>query len=96
MVDWLLGLGAGNLTAGVLVGVFIILVFTGKIIPVTTVRKLLAREIQRGDDWKEAYLASEQARKLQDGQVGELLEHSRTSVRVLEAIQRINERDGHV
>lgn len=84
---WLQG-GGGTLGAASLVGIFIILVFTGRIVPNSTVMKMLEFREQQIRDWRDAYLKSEEARGVQDKQVQELLEHSRTTVRVLESLQR--------
>lgn len=89
---WLASIGPGNIGAATLVTIFIILVFTGRIVPSSTVQRMLNFRETQVQDWKDAFLASEQARLEQDKQIGELLEHSRTTIRLIEALQRV--RDG--
>lgn len=85
--QWLQSVGSGNLGAAALVSIFIVLIFTGRIVPVSTVQNLLTRADQRSADYKEAFVASEEARGLQDKQITELLEGNRTTLQFIQSLQ---------
>jgi len=60
--------GAGAILVGV-----VVLILTGKLVPITTHRRELDRERARGDEWKEAHGTSELGRKAALEQNGALL-----------------------
>lgn len=76
-----------GLTAPSLLGVFVLLMFLGKIVP----RAALIDKQKEADQWREAYEAERQARASSDSQTIELLEVSKTthaiSVAMFDAIR---------
>jgi hypothetical protein len=72
----LLGIPAATLVQGGL-GSFgilaILLILTGRLIPIRTHEREMAREQQRGDDWHAAWQATEQRADEQQGQLAEIL-----------------------
>lgn len=96
-VDWVVGNG-GDIGFAGLVTFFVYLVFTGKIVARSVVddirsdaKERLAAKERVAEGYKEAW-ESERARGLiQDAQVVELLEHSRTAVHILESLPRPTE-----
>lgn len=60
--------GAGAILVGV-----VILILTGKLVPIAAHRRELERERLRGDEWREAHGTSEQGRRAALEQNGALL-----------------------
>lgn len=72
----LFGIPAGTIVQGGLgtIGLLsILLILTGRLIPVRTHEREMAREQKRGDDWHAAWEATEQRAEERDGQLGEIL-----------------------
>jgi hypothetical protein len=71
-----------------LITLFVLLIFTGKLIPRTFVDSLIAdKDKQIAAVW-EAYEAERTARVELGAQVGEMLEQGRTTIHLLREIQR--------
>lgn len=90
----LLGLNIAQGGAVALVGLVVLLIYRGHLVPrsvVDDVRKdrddRLTALVAERDAWREAYRVSENARMESQAQVGELLELSRTAGNVLRAIR---------
>jgi hypothetical protein len=58
---------------GSIVVAVVVLIITGRLVPITTHRRELDRERSRGDEWKDAHSLSEQGRKSALEQNGALL-----------------------
>jgi hypothetical protein len=69
------GIPVVGLSAPVLLGITVLLLLLGKIVP----RATLQDKIQEAADWKAAYEAEREARAKSDAQTAELLEVSKTT-----------------
>lgn len=79
---------------GGLCATFVLLIMTGRLVPVSTVRRLLDQERRRADDFKAAADAQgTRADKLVEQQ-DELLTLGRTAVQSLEALREASRRAG--
>lgn len=91
------GLNPGQLGAGGVVVLVVLLVIFGMLVPVRTLNRELEQANKRGDDWKAAYDASDARADAQAVQIGELLELARTANALIQAMQvaasRQSERD---
>lgn len=76
------GLPLIGLTAPALLGLAVLLLLTGRIIP----RSTLVDKQRECDQWREAYLSEREARATSDFQTGELLEVAKTSHAVMVAV----------
>lgn len=79
--------------AAAIVVVIVMLILSGRLVPRSTLRDLradrdarLAEVTAERDTWRAAHAASEKARHRQQGQVGELLELSRTAEHLLRSL----------
>lgn len=81
-MDGLGDLPLGTLTPAGLLGLVIILIALGKLVP----RRTLEDTINDRNEWRTAHQVSEQARVELQQQVQELLEHSRATDAFLRAI----------
>lgn len=71
-----LGIPGATLVQGGLGGLgllAILLVLTGRLIPLRTHEREMAREQKRGDDWHSAWESTEARAEERDGQLGEIL-----------------------
>jgi len=85
-MDWPWDSGSTSLAG--LVGICIVAILTGLLIPFRQHREQIAYWKQRGDDWKTAYdHESERNDKLVEIQ-GKLLTYAETSDRILRALDR--------
>lgn len=57
----------------------VLMVMTGRLIPVKTHDRELARETKRGDDFKDALAAAQSAHQMESQQLGEILSFVRTN-----------------
>jgi len=73
VTPWLQG-GAVTILAGV-----VWMLFTGRLIPRRIHEQAVARERERGDDWRDAYKAADARADLLDKQMGEVLSFVRTA-----------------
>lgn len=87
-------------SAGALVALVCYLVLTGRLVSRRVLKDLradheaaLSRAVAEAATWREAYSASEAARRLEAAHVGELLEGVRTTSRVLTQLPAVA-RDG--
>lgn len=64
-----------SLTPGVLLGVLVLAIITGRLVP----RRTHEDALHDRDQWRAAHMVSEQARQASSDQVHELLEHARTT-----------------
>lgn len=85
-MSWLGNLHPQDLTTGVLVGIAVLLLFTGQLIPrwvVTQIRKNCEAQLksaqQETADWKAAYQAVNAAREVQGHQLDDLLDAAKTT-----------------
>lgn len=76
------------------------LVYTGKLVPVSVVEKLMAAKDQRitektteASEWKAAWESAEAGQRESTAQMGELLEMARTSNTFIQSLQSIAHRD---
>lgn len=67
------------------------LVLTGRIVGTRTVDRIVAAAERREGDWKAAYTASEEARRVQSQQLGKLLESAHVQDALLRALPRPEE-----
>ena len=93
MIEAMAGLPVGDIGAFGLVTMFVLLLFSGRVVPRSVLEDVrrdrddrLAQAIQGSNDWKEAYSQSEVARSMMAAQVEELLEHARTTDAYIRAI----------
>lgn len=77
-----------DLTPAALVGVTVILLLTGRLVPKTT----LDDKIQEVGQWRSAYEKEREARALSDKQTTELLEVSKTTKQLIEGLFQTRER----
>jgi hypothetical protein len=73
----------------VLLGILILLILTGRLVP----RRTMEDAIHDRDEWRAAHRISEQARVELAEQLGELLEHARTTNAFIAAISRVRQED---
>lgn len=78
-----------ELTGWGIVALFVIGLLSGRL----TSRREVDAEKERADTWQAAWEASQTAGRVKDEAIAELLQHSRTTVRVLESIQLAGEAD---
>lgn len=74
----------GNLSGWGVVAIFVVALLTGRL----TSRREVDAEKARADTWQEAWDKAMAANRAKDEHQGELLENSRTTVRILEAIRQ--------
>jgi len=82
------GIPVEILTPGALLGLFVLLVFTGRI----TTRASLTDKNQEIERWRQAYEFEREAHAAADAQVGELLDVAKTSQAVIQALHTTSER----
>ena len=82
------GIPIVGLTAPGLLGVAVLLLLLGKIVPRSTLQDKIEEAIQ----WRKAYEAEREARRLADAQTTELLEVSRTNHALISALFANSER----
>lgn len=78
----LYGIPVADLTAPSLLGICVLLVFFGRLVP----RSVLKDKADESEKWRLAYEAERNARTLSDAQTTELLETAKTTHKVVEAI----------
>ncbi|MEU9149225.1 hypothetical protein AB0D59_01395 [Streptomyces sp. NPDC048417] len=95
MAEELLGFAPVDLGAAALVGLIVLLVLRGQLVPRRQLEDLRADKDQQIEDlraerdlWREAHAVSEEARRESQDQAGELLELSRTSAYFFAALPR--------
>jgi hypothetical protein len=81
------GIPIGNLSAGVLVGVAVLMVFLGMLVP----RRILNDKTKEADKWYEAYTTEREARMKSDAQTTQLLEIAKTTNSIIVAAFGANE-----
>jgi len=81
-VSEIFGINPGGAGLGALLTLVILLILTGKLIPRRTHEDVIADR----DNWRQAYLESEKARKVEHEQTGELLEMARLGGHILTAL----------
>ncbi|WP_431781692.1 hypothetical protein [Streptomyces chumphonensis] len=81
------GITALDLGAGALLGIVILLILTGRLVPRSTLEDVRAER----DTWRTAHQVSEEARLAALRQNDELTELARTGVRALDALPRPGE-----
>lgn len=82
------GIPVVGLTAPALVGIFVLLVFTGMLIP----RRIYQDKSNESDRWRTAFETEREARMTSDKQTSELLEGQKSSHAVLVAIFKNSEK----
>ncbi|MFR0354182.1 hypothetical protein [Streptomyces sediminimaris] len=95
MAAQLLGLSPTDIGAAALVGVIVLLVLRGQLVPRRQLEDLRADKDRQIDDlraerdtWRQAHAVSEEARRESQDQAGELLELSRTAGYFFAALPR--------
>jgi hypothetical protein len=83
-VSEVFGVNPGDAGLGALLTLVILLVLTGRLVPRRTHEDALADR----DNWRQAFLESEAARKVEHEQTGELLEMAKLGGRILTALPR--------
>ena len=90
----------GDVSVFGILALAIMLILTGRLVPRSTVDQIredrdraLKLSEARGDEWKETAEAWQSTVQELTGQVGELLEHARTSNHVLKAIKQRGEEE---
>ncbi|MGW5173097.1 hypothetical protein ACWERY_01865 [Streptomyces sp. NPDC004082] len=83
------GIQPGDAGLGALLVLVVLLIFTGRLVPRRTHEDVLTDR----DNWRQAYLESEQARRKEHDQTGELLEMARLGGHILTALPRPGQAD---
>jgi hypothetical protein len=86
-VDFLTGITIGDAGAGALVFIVVLLLFTGRLVPRSTVDAIIAEKQGQTDMWKEAAQRSEATVIEQVKQINALIENSKTTVHVIESLR---------
>lgn len=81
------GLSLLDFTAPTLLGIAILLLLTGRIVP----RPTLKDKIEECDKWRDAYEAEREARMTSDSQTRELLELAKTTNSLIMALFHVSE-----
>lgn len=85
------GIPIATLTPSALLGIFVLMLFLGKIVP----RSTLQDKIEESNNWRKAYETEREARATSDAQTKELLELAKTNNKLVEglfgAAQRVRE-----
>lgn len=89
MEQWLIDLPVGGFSAGAILAVVVLMLFRGQLV---TKREHGECRSDR-DGWRAAWEASEEARRTQAAQLGELLELAQTTDKVIRALPRMPEGD---
>lgn len=76
------GVPIKDLSIATLLGIAVLLVFIGRLIPYPRYKE----KVQEAADWKKAYEKSEEARAIESAQKAELLELARTTRDILHAM----------
>ncbi len=85
MID---GISVVGLTPAGLLGIVILMMLFGRLVPRATYRD----KAQEAEQWRQAYEAERSARTLSDAQTRELLEMARTSESFISAVVKSSER----
>jgi hypothetical protein len=92
ILAWVFAHG-GNIGFASLVTLAIVLIMTGRLVPRSNVDSLRAdwndrldAKEQQVQDWRSAYQKALDAQAVRDAQLGELLEHSRTTAYFIQAL----------
>jgi hypothetical protein len=91
-VSEIFGINASDAGLGALLTLVILLILTGRLVPRRTHEDTLADR----DNWRQAYLESEKARKVEHEQTGELLEMARLGGHILTALPHPGHADEEV
>jgi hypothetical protein len=91
-VSEIFGIQASDAGLGALLTLVILLILTGRLVPRRTHEDTLADR----DNWRQAYLESEKARKVEHEQTGELLEMARLGGHILTALPHPGHADEEV
>lgn len=83
------GINPSDVGLGALLTLTILLILTGKLVPRRTHEDVIADR----DNWRQAYLESERARKAEHEQTGELMEMARLGGHILTALPRAGQSD---
>lgn len=81
------GIPLVNLTPAVLLGICVLMIFLGRLVP----HRYLAKSEKEAENWRLAYEKEREARTLADAQTTELLEVAKATHGILDAI--VNEAD---
>lgn len=76
------GIDASTLTPSVLLGIFVLLIFLGVLVPYRSHRET----VSEAERWRKAYESEREARALSDAQTTELLEVTKTTRNLLVAL----------
>lgn len=96
------GIDPSQLTTGVLVGIAVLLLFTGQLIPrwvVTQIRKDAETRVtaaqQEAADWKAAYMTVNAAREIQGRRLDDLLDAVKTTDAFIRALPAASHKLNH-
>jgi hypothetical protein len=81
---WLDQLPIGGLSAGAILSIVVLMILRGALVPRRTHEECRADR----DSWRVAWEASEEARRVQAAQLGELLELAKTTDKFIRALPR--------
>ena len=84
MSEWLDGLPVGGLSAAAILGIAVLMILRGQLVPRRTHDEVRTDR----DTWRAAWEASEEARRVQAQQLGELLELAKTTDHFIRALPR--------
>lgn len=86
------GINPGGVGLGALLTLVVLLILTGRLIP----RRTHEDALRERDTWRQAFLESEAARKVEHEQVEELLEMAKLGGHILAALPRPGQGEGEV
>ena len=93
--SWLTAIGIGNLSAGALVAVLVLMLFTGRLVTrrehegrIADKEKQLAAREREAEQWRSAHATSEAARQVVAASTSELAEQGRLNVELLRSVAR--------
>jgi hypothetical protein len=78
------GISVANLTPAALLGIAILMLFLGRLIPSSLHRE----KVEECDRWRMAYESEREAKRISDAQTAELLELAKTTHALISAIVR--------
>jgi len=84
VAEWVDALPVGGVSASAILAIVVLMIFRGALVP----RRTHEEARTDRDTWKQAWEASEEARRVQAAQLGELLELAKTTDQFIRALPR--------
>lgn len=84
MPEWVDALPVGGLSASAILTIVVLMILRGALVPRSTHQEVRSDR----DTWRDAWEASEEARRVQAQQLGELLELAKTTDQFIRALPR--------